>query len=328
MKSKRAGILGIGASLPEKVLTNFDLEKMVDTSDEWIRTRTGIRERRIAGENESFSTFATKASRLALEEAEVSPSQLDLIICATVTPDRPLPSASCYVQSNLGAENAAAFDLTAGCSGFIFGLTVAKQFIANGEYKHILIAGGEVLSRVMDWTDRATCVLFADGAGAVVLGEVEEPSGILATSIHNQGEYAEFLTIPAGGSELPTSQETVSRRLHFVKMMGNELFKVAIRYMSKVSEEVLVKARVNPEEVDIFIPHQANQRITNAVAERLSVSREKIYSNIDRIGNTSSGSIPIALYELKEQGKLTKGTLILMSAFGAGVSWGSALIRM
>jgi len=328
MKLKRAGILGIGASLPERVLTNFDLEKMVDTSDEWIRTRTGIRERRVAGENESFSTFASKASLMALEDAGVSPSELDLIICATVTPDRPLPSAACYLQHNLGAQNSAAFDLTAGCSGFIFAMTVAKQFIANGAYKYILVAGGEVLSRVIDWTDRATCVLFADGVGAVVLGEVEEPSGILATSIHNQGEYAEFLTIPAGGSELPASQETVANRLHFVKMMGNELFKVAIRYMSKVSEEVLLKARVDPREVDVFIPHQANQRITDAVAERLSVSSEKIYSNIDRIGNTSSGSIPIALYELKEQGRLPKGALILMSAFGAGVSWGSALVRM
>ena len=320
--------MGIGASLPEKVLTNFDLEKMVDTSDEWIRTRTGIRERRIASENESFSTFATKASQLALEDAGVNPSELDLIICATVTPDRPLPSSACYVQHNLGVQKVAAFDLTAGCSGFIFALTVAKQFIANGEHKYILIVGGEVLSRVIDWTDRATCVLFADGAGAVVLGEVEEPAGILATSIHNQGEYAEFLTIPAGGSQLPASGETVAKRLHFVKMMGNELFKVAIRYMAKVSEEVLLKAKVAPEEVDIFIPHQANQRITDAVADRLSVPSEKIYSNIDRIGNTSSGSIPIALHELKEQGRLPKGTLVLMSAFGAGVSWGSALVRM
>jgi len=328
MKLKRVGILGIGASLPERVLTNFDLEKIVDTSDEWIRARTGIRERRIAVEKEPFSSFATKASRIALEEAGVSPSELDLIICATVTPDRPLPSSSCYVQHKLQAQKAAAFDLTAGCSGFIFALTVANQFIANGEYKYILIAGGEVLSSVTDWTDRTTCVLFADGAGAVVLGEVEEPAGILATSIHNQGEHAEFLTIPAGGSELPTSQETVAKRLHFVKMMGNELFKIAIRYMSKVSEEVLLKAKVDPREVDIFIPHQANQRITDAVAKRISVSSEKIYSNIDRVGNTSSGSIPIALDELKEQGRIPKGTLVLMSAFGAGVSWGSALVRM
>jgi len=323
----KAGILGIGSSLPKKVVTNFDLEKMVDTSDEWIRTRTGIRERRIAEEGEYLSTFMTEAARKALLRAELEPKDIDIIICATVTPDHPLPATACFVQANLGAKKAAAFDISAACSGFIYGLSIGEKFIHSGEAERVLVIGGEVLSRVIDWTDRSTCVIFADGAGAAVLGRVPEPRGILATKLRSDGEFADFLLIPAGGTKMPASHETIEKRLHFVKMRGNELFKVAVRAMADIALEVLEEAGVKKEEVSVLIPHQANQRITDAVASRLKIPREKVYSNIAWTGNTSSGSIPIALNELIEQGRLKEGDLVLLTAFGGGVTWAASLIR-
>jgi 3-oxoacyl-[acyl-carrier-protein] synthase-3 len=322
-----AGILGIGSSLPKNVVTNFDLEKLVDTSDEWIRTRTGIKERRIAEEGEYLSTFMTEAARKALLRAEMDAKDVDIIICATVTPDHPLPATGCFVQANLGAKNAAAFDISAACSGFIYGLSIADKFIRLGEARRVLVIGGEVLSRVIDWNDRGTCVIFADGAGAAVVGEVPRPRGILATRIRSDGEFADFLLIPAGGTRMPASAETVEKNLHSVKMKGNELFKVAVRAMADVALEVLREADIKTDEIRVLIPHQANQRITDAVTSRLKLTKEKVYSNIGWIGNTSSGSIPIALDELFGQGRIKEGDLVLLTAFGGGVTWGASLIR-
>jgi 3-oxoacyl-[acyl-carrier-protein] synthase-3 len=322
-----AGILGTGSALPEKVLGNFDLEKMVETSDQWITERTGIKERRLAAPHETTSTLSVMASRKALEMAGITPKDLDLIICATISPDMPLPATAALIQRDLGARSCCAFDLAAACSGFLFGVTVAEQFIRNGRCKHVLVIGAELLSRYVDYKDRATCVLFGDGAAAAVLGPVEPPSGILASDMHTGGQYAEHLYIPAGGSATPASHETVARGGHYIKMRGNELFKVAVRNMEQVSRRVLEKAQVGATQVDLFIPHQANQRINEAVRERLGVAPEKVYTNIHRIGNTSSASIPICIDECVRSGRLKRGDMILMAAFGAGVTWGAVLMR-
>jgi 3-oxoacyl-[acyl-carrier-protein] synthase-3 len=322
-----AGILGTGAALPEKVLTNQDFEKMVDTSDRWITERTGIKERRQAAPHETTSMLCVQAARKALDMARVQPEDLDLIICATISPDMPLPATAAFIQRDLGARPVCAFDLAAACSGFLFGMTVADQFITTGKAKHALVIGAELLSRVVDYQDRATCVLFGDGVGAAVMGPVEPPSGILAEEMHTDGTCADHLTIPAGGTAKPASHETVEAREHYIKMKGNELFKVAVRSMEEVSRRVMEKAGVTPEELDLFIPHQANQRINNAVVQRLGVSPEKVYSNISRVGNTSSASIPICLDECVRSGRAKRGDLILMSAFGAGVTWGAVLMR-
>jgi 3-oxoacyl-[acyl-carrier-protein] synthase-3 len=322
-----AGVLGTGAALPEKVLTNFDLEKMVETSDRWITERTGIKQRRQAAPQETTSTLSVKASRKALEMAGIAPRDLDLIICSTISPDMPLPSTAALIQRDLGARACCAFDLAAACSGFLFGITVAEQFILNGRAKHILVIGAELLSRYVDYKDRATCVLFGDGMAAAVLGPVSPPSGILASDLHTEGLYADHLYIPAGGTAAPASHETLARGDHYIKMRGNELFKVAVRTMEEVSRRVLEKAQVCADQIDLFIPHQANQRITEAVRERLGVPAEKVYTNIDRVGNTSSASIPICIDECVRSGRIKKGDLILMAAFGAGVTWGAVLMR-
>ncbi len=322
-----AGILGTGAAVPEKVLTNQDLEKLVDTSDEWITTRTGIKERRLAAPHETTSMLSVQAARKALDMAGIKPKDLDLIICSTISPDMPLPATAAFIQRDLGAPPCCAFDLAAACSGFLFGVTVADQFITTGKVKYALVIGAELLSRYVDYQDRATCVLFGDGVAAGVLGPASPPSGILAEEMHTEGAYSDHLYIPAGGTVKPTSHETVEAREHYIKMRGNELFKVAVRSMEEVSRRVLKKAGVSAEELDLFIPHQANQRITDAVQERLGVSPDKVYSNISRIGNTSSASIPICLDECVRSGRVKKGDLILMSAFGAGVTWGAVLMR-
>jgi 3-oxoacyl-[acyl-carrier-protein] synthase-3 len=322
-----AGILGTGTALPDKVLTNQDFERMVDTSDQWITERTGIKERRQAGPNETTSMLCVQAARKALDMAGVKPEDLDLIICSTISPDMPLPATAAFIQRDLGARPVCAFDLAAACSGFLFGMTVADQFITTGKIRYALVIGAELLSRYVDYQDRATCVLFGDGAAAGVMGLVEPPSGILAEEMHTDGTYADRLYIPAGGTAKPASHETVEAREHYIKMKGNELFKVAVRNMEEVSRRVMEKAGVSPEELDLFIPHQANQRINNAVLPRLGVSPEKVYSNISRIGNTSSASIPICLDECVRSGRVKKGDLILMSAFGAGVTWGAVLMR-
>jgi len=322
-----AGILGTGAVLPDKVITNQDLEKLVDTSDEWITERTGIKERRQAAPDETPSTLSVQASRKALEMAGITARDLDLIICSTISPDMPLPSTAAFIQSALGAPACCSFDLAAACSGFLFGMTVAEQFIATGRARYALIIGAELLSRYVDYTDRATCVLFGDGVAAGVMGPVSPPSGILATEMHTDGTYADHLFIPAGGAVKPASCETVEAGEHYIKMRGNELFKVAVRRLEEVSRRVMAEAKICPEQLDLFIPHQANQRITDAVRERLGVSPDKTYSNIDRVGNTSSASIPICLDECVRSGRIKKGDLILMAAFGAGVTWGAVLMR-
>ncbi len=322
-----AGILGTGAALPSKVITNADLEKIVETSDEWITTRTGIKERRQAAPDETTSMLSVRAAEKALEMAGLKPADLDLIICSTISPDMPLPSTASFIQDRLGARPVCAFDLAAACSGFLFGMTVAEQFIRTGKAKYVLVVGAELLSRYLDYQDRATCVIFGDGVAAAVLGAVEPPSGILAAEMHTNGEFADHLYIPAGGTKQPATCETVKRRDHFIKMRGNELFKVAVRSLGDVSRRVLEQAKVCPEDLNLFIPHQANQRITEAVRERLGVDPAKVYSNIQYVGNTSSASIPICLDECVRSGRVKKGDLILMAAFGAGVTWGAVVMR-
>jgi len=322
-----AGILGTGSALPERVLTNRDLERLVNTSDRWIVERTGIKERRQAAPHETTSALSVQASRKALEMAGLKPRDLDLIICSTISPDMPLPSTASFIQRDLGARDCCAFDLAAACSGFLFGMMVADQFIRTGKAKYALVVGAELLSRFVDYTDRATCVLFGDGVAAGVLGVTSPPSGILAAEMHTNGAFVDHLYIPAGGAAKPASSETVEAREHYIKMRGNELFKVAVRSMGEVSRRVLEKAGVRPEQLTLFIPHQANQRITEAVRVRLGLSSEKVYSNISRVGNTSSASIPICLDECVRSGRIKKGNLVLMSAFGAGVTWGAVLMR-
>jgi len=322
-----AQILGTGTALPEKVITNADLERLVDTTDEWITTRTGIRERRQAAPAETTSVLSIQAAQKALLMAGLTAQQLDMIICSTISPDMPLPATAAFIQRGLGAPACCAFDLAAACTGFLFGITVADQFISNGNANYVLVVGAELLSRYLDYSDRATCVIFGDGVAAGVLGPASPPSGILAEEMHTDGKFADHLYIPAGGSAKPASCETVRSREHYIKMRGNELFKVAVRSMEQVALRVLHKADVCPNQIDLFIPHQANQRITDAVRERLGFRSDQVYSNISRTGNTSSASIPICLDECVRSGRIKRGDLVLMAAFGAGVTWGAVLMR-
>ncbi len=328
MEATRARILGIGAYSPEKVLTNHDLEKMVDTSDEWIVERTGISERHIAADDEASSDLATQAGRRAIADAGLTADDIDLLICASVTGDMPFPATACFVQANLGLKNAAAFDIAAGCTGFLYGLNLAQGLIRSGAYKRILLIGGEVLSRTLDWTDRATCVLLGDSAGAVVLGPAaEDEGGILATRIASDGTKAELLYIPGGGSRNPASHQTVDDRLHYFKMNGRETFKHATRNMAAIAKQVLEDSGLGLDDVNLLVPHQANLRIITYIAEQLGVPMEKVYTNVQRYGNTSSASIPLALTEARERGKLKKGDVVLMVAFGTGLTWGATLLR-
>lgn len=317
----------MGHAYPSTVLTNADLEKIVDTNDEWITTRTGIKQRRKAADNEYTSQFAVKAAKQALERAKIDPKEIDIIVCATTTPDQILPSTGCLIQRELGCENAAGMDVFAACSGFLYGITMVESMIRTGQIRYALVIGAEVLTKYVDYTDRSTCVIFGDGAGAAVLGPVEEGKGILATKIRSDGRYEEQLYAPGGGTKLGTTHETIDNRLHFFKMKGNELFKVAVRSMAEISTEMLEKAGYTVEDVTMVVPHQANQRITDAVASRLGVPEEKMYSNIAQTGNTSSASIPIALDECIEAGKIKEGDLVLLTAFGGGVTWGATVIR-
>ncbi len=317
----------MGHAYPSGVLTNADLEKIVETNDEWITSRTGIKQRRKAADNEYTSQFAVKAGRLALEKAGIDPKEIDIIVCATTTPDQILPSTGCLIQKELGCDNAAGMDLFAACSGFLYGLTMVESMIRTGQIRYALVIGAEVLTKYVDYTDRATCVIFGDGAGAAVVGPVPEGKGILATKIRSDGRYEEQLYAPGGGTKLGTSHQTIDDRLHFFKMKGNELFKVAVRSMAEISAEMLKKAGYTVDDVDLVVPHQANQRITDAVASRLGVAEEKVYSNIAQHGNTSSASIPIALDECLESGKIKEGDLVLLTAFGGGVTWGATVIR-
>lgn len=327
MANVRAGILGTGHSYPEGILSNADLEKTVETSDEWITSRTGIKQRRKAGPGEYTSQFAVRAARQAIERAGLEPSDIDLLLCATVTPDQILPSTGCLIQAELGAHNAAAMDVVAACSGFLYGLTLANTMVQTGQSRYALVIGAEILTQYVDYTDRQTCVLFGDGAGAAVLAPVDDDRGILATRIKSDGRYEEQLYSPGGGTRRPPTAETLACGDHFFKMKGNELFKVAVRSMAEVSREVLEEAGLTAEDVSLFIPHQANQRITDAVASKLNVDDARVYSNIAMHGNTSSASIPIALDECVEAGRIKKDDLILMASFGGGVTWGGVLIR-
>ncbi|MFQ3639894.1 MAG: beta-ketoacyl-ACP synthase III [Chloracidobacterium sp.] len=281
----------------------------------------------MAAPDETTSHFATIAAQRALDAAGIAPNDLDLIICATVCPDMMLPSTACLIQSKLGARRAAAYDLVAACSGFIYGLATARSFIEAGHCRHALVIGAELLSRFVDYTDRATCVIFGDGAGAAVLGPVAPGRGILAHRILSDGNYADLLYTPGGGTRYPASPETIEQRLHYIKMRGNELFKVAVRSMSDTVGQILDELRLTPSDVDLFIPHQANQRITDAVANRLDIGSERIYANIERMGNTSSASIPIALDECVTAGRVKPGNLIVFASFGAGVTWGAMAVR-
>lgn len=324
----KARIISTGRSLPEKILTNFDLEKMVDTSDEWITTRTGIKERRIASKDEVLSKFAYNSAKIAIERAGIKPEEIDLIILATVTMDQPIPATACFVQSMLGAKNAAAFDLQAGCTGFIYALSIADQFIRSGKYETILVIGGEVLSKYVDWTDRTTCVLFADGAGSFLLKKDDGERGILETALYSDGNFSDLITMPGGGGRYPPNvKEYIDLRLPFIKMKGNETFKLAVKYLTDVSLEVLKRHNLKPEDIKWFVPHQANKRIIDAVGERLGLREDQVYLNIQYTGNTSSASIPIAVDEMVEKNLIKQNDLILSSAFGAGLTWGGVLIR-
>jgi 3-oxoacyl-[acyl-carrier-protein] synthase-3 len=324
---RSVGILGTGAHLPEKVLTNFDLEKMVDTSDEWIVSRTGIRERRIAANDEASSDLAVEAGRKALEAAGITPDQLDLIIVATVTPDMMFPATACLVQDRLGASKAATFDLSAACTGFLYGITTAAQFIANGIYRYALVIGVDCLSKITNWEDRNTCVLFGDGAGAVVLGPVEEGYGFLSFDLGADGSGGNLLLQPAGGSRIPATMESVEKKLHTISMTGGEVFKFAVRVMGNAAEEALKKAGLTKDDIDFLVPHQANIRIIDAAVKRFGLSEDKVVVNLDRYGNMSSASIPVALDEVVREGRIREGDILVLVGFGGGLTWGATVLK-
>ncbi|MBI3313061.1 MAG: ketoacyl-ACP synthase III [Candidatus Omnitrophica bacterium] len=322
----QVAISGLGAYIPEKILTNADLEKMVDTTDEWIQTRTGIRERHIAAKGQSASDLGLRAAQEALENAKLKATDLDLIIVATITPDMLFPSTACYLQHKLGAK-CGAFDMAAACSGFTYALSTADAYIRSGQYKNILVVGSEVLSGFIDWTDRSTCVLFGDGAGAAVVSRSTDGHGILATYLGSDGSQADILQLPAGGSMYPPTEETVKNKMHCLKMQGSEVFKVAVRTMELAVREVVSRGGMKVQDIDCFIPHQANMRILQAVAERLEIPMDKIFINVERYGNMSSASTIVAFYEAVKTGKIKKDSRVVLVAFGGGLTWASTLIH-
>jgi 3-oxoacyl-[acyl-carrier-protein] synthase-3 len=325
---RSVGIAGMGMAVPERVLTNGDLAKIVETSDEWIRTRTGIRERRIAAEHEATSDYAIRAGRQALERAGVHPEQVDLIIVATVTGDMPFPATACLVQDALGCRRAAAFDLSAACPGWVYGMVMAEGMIAAGRFDCALVIGAELLSRLVDWQDRSTCVLFGDGAGAAVLRPTAHGTGgIRASILGSEGAGACHLYVPAGGSRRPTSAQTVAENAHAVRMNGQEVFKFAVRVMNEATDQVLAKAGWSAGEIDLLVPHQANLRIIDAAVKRLGLDPERVALNVDRYGNTSSASIPIALCEAEAAGRLNPGDKVVCVSFGAGLVWGAIALE-
>lgn len=326
MSLRSVGIIGTGKYVPERVLTNADMEKMVDTNDEWIVSRTGIKERRIAAEHEATSDLAFYAAEKALQAAGISAEELDLIVVATVTPDMSFPSTACLVQKRLGATKAAAFDLSAACSGFVYGLANASNFIAMGTYKYALVIGAECLSRITDYTDRNTCILFGDGAGAAVLGPVPEGRGFQSFVLGADGNGGDLLKIEAGGSRMPASAETVENKRHYLYMNGREVFKFAVRIMGNAAEEALEKAGKKKEDISLMVPHQANTRIIHAALERLNLSEDKCVINLPYYANTSAASIPLALAEAAEQGRIQEGDTILLVGFGGGLTWGASVI--
>jgi 3-oxoacyl-[acyl-carrier-protein] synthase-3 len=328
MQLTQSRILGTGSYAPSRILTNSDLEKLVNTSDQWIVERTGIRERRIAAEGEATSDMAVEAAKKALAMAETNAADLDMIIVGTISPDMPMPSCAVLVQAKLGATRAFAFDLSAACAGSLYGLSIADQFIRNGQAKRVLVIGAELLSRVVDWTDRNTCVLFGDGAGALVVGPTEEPGrGLMSAHLHSDGTAAGILSIPGGGSLHPQSEEVLAKNMHKVAMNGREIYKFAVRVLPEAILEALGAHGLKPGAIDHIVSHQANVRIVESVVDRLGIPLEKCWLNIDRYGNTSSASLPISIDEANRAGKLNPGDLIAMMAIGAGMAWGAALLR-
>ena len=324
---RRSIILGTGSELPSKVVTNHDLEKMVETSDEWITVRTGIKERRVLEEGKGNADMAFRAAQRALADANIEAGDLDAIIMGTVTPDYPFPSSACVLEDMLGARNVFSFDVGAACSGFLNALSVADSFIRTGQINNALVVGSDALTRLLNWQDRGTCILFGDGAGAVVLGASENGSGILSTRLRTDGSYVKTLYVPAGGSLKPATPETVRRNEHTITMNGKEVFKIAVRSMEEISRQALAEADVPVSAVSLVIPHQANRRIIVALAERLGIPMERVMVNVDKYGNTSAASIPVALDEAKRQGKIKPGDIVLLNAFGAGFAWGAAVVR-
>ncbi len=319
-------IRGTGMAVPDRIVTNADLEKLVDTTDEWIRTRSGIRERRMCEEGQNTADLAAQACRNALEAAAMDPLDVDVIVLSTATPDHLLPSTACETQARIGALRAAAFDISAACAGWLYGLTIANGLIRSGAHNHALVVGAEKMSAIIDYGDRATCVLFGDGAGAVVVGP--EGHGLLASHIQTDGRFAQLLWRPAGGAALPSTPDTQAQRLEYVKQEGREVFKRAVLAMEESSRAVMARAGLGMSDIDLVVPHQANIRIIEALAKRLDVPMERVYVNIDRYGNTSSASIPIALDEVVRQNRVSRGDTILMTAFGGGLAWGSVLLRI
>ena len=326
-KVKHVGIAGVGMYVPEKRLTNHDLEKLVDTNDEWITSRSGIKERRIVAPDESTSDIAANAGKKALEMAGMEAGEVEAIICATFTGDYPCPSTACHIQAKLGAKNAFACDLAAACTGFVYSLTVAKSLILNGVCKNALVFGAESMSRFTDFEDRTTCVLFGDGGGCALL-KADAPNGkILSEYLGADGTLAEHIQIPAGGSVRPPTHETVDKRLHYIRMAGNEVFKFAVRILAHSVEKALEKSGHTVEELSLIIPHQANYRILNSAAKKMGLPKEKMFNNIANYGNTSAGTVPIALAEAVQNGDIKKGDLVALVAFGGGMTWGSIIIE-
>ena len=326
-KSISVGIIGTGSYVPESILTNKDLEKIVDTSDEWITTRTGIKERRKAPNEIATSDMATKAAILALQDAKISAKDLDMIIVATVTPDMAFPSTACLVQKNIGADNAFAFDIEAACSGFIYGLSIAEQFIKSNSLRNVLVIGGETLSRITDYSDRNTCVLFGDGAGAAIVSKTYDGYGILSTYLGSDGTKGGLLYMPAGGSKIPPSEKTVKESMHYIKMDGAGVFKFAVKIMAEAAEKALSKCGMDRDSIDFLIPHQANTRIIEAAAKRLKISNNKVFVNVDKYGNMSAASVAIALDEANREGRLKKDDIVVLVGFGGGLTWGSIVMK-
>ena len=324
---RTCSISSVGAYVPQRVMTNAELEEKVDTTDEWIRTRTGIRERRIAAEGEHTSDLGAKAAEVALERAGVKPEEVDLIIVATLTPNMLFPSTACLVQDKIGAVNAAAFDVEAACSGFIYALEIGQQFITSRTYDTVVVIGAEKLSSIIDWQDRNTCVLFGDGAGAAVLQNRENTHGLLTACMGADGGKACLLSMPAGGSQIPASVDSVNQRLHFLRMDGKETFKNAVNAMCTAARKALERCELEISQIKCIIPHQANQRIISAVGDRLGATEDQVFVNVDKYGNTSAASVAIALDEAVETGRIQRGDLILMVVFGAGLTWGAAIIE-
>jgi 3-oxoacyl-[acyl-carrier-protein] synthase-3 len=322
-------VAGTGRYVPEKVLTNTDLEKIVETSDEWIIKRTGIRERRIAAEDQSTSDLALEAARMALDRAGIAAEDLDAIILATLTPDTYCPAGACYVQNLLGATNACAFDLSAACTGFVYGITVGASLVRTGVHKNVLVLGAETLSRFIDYTDRNTCILFGDGAGAAVLSRAEEggDSRLLDHYLRSDGGGTDLIIMPGGGARRPSSHDTVDGKLHFLSMQGNDVFKFATKSMQTLIETAIERNGLSADDLDLVVPHQVNSRIIDTVLRKVDIPEEKIYLNLQRYGNTSAASVPMALHEAVEEGRIQEGSLVLLVAFGAGLTWGYNLVR-